>query len=92
MIGINNNRHVRIAAEGTLIGSFLSHGINKNIVMVSNDAGQFDVLLHALCYFYKFLRNIRCGRLTKRDLPKLSSGKKQKDFPCTLTMWPLMII
>jgi hypothetical protein len=38
----------QIATEGALIGSIIEHGISKHLVIVSDDAGQFNVLLHAL--------------------------------------------
>lgn len=50
--GITQERHVRIVTEGALIGSVLEHGINPNLVVVSDDAGQFNVLLHALCWIH----------------------------------------
>jgi hypothetical protein len=50
--GITNDRHVRIATEGALLGSVLSHGINPALVIVSDDAGQFNVLVHALCWIH----------------------------------------
>jgi hypothetical protein len=50
--GITNERHVRIATEGALLGSVLSHGVNPELVVVSDDAGQFDVLRHALCWIH----------------------------------------
>lgn len=50
--GIVNNRHVQIATEGVLIGSIIEHGISKHLVIVSDDAGQFNVLLHALCWIH----------------------------------------
>ena len=50
--GITSDRHVRIATEGALLGAVLSHGINPNLVIVSDDAGQFNVLLHALCWIH----------------------------------------
>jgi hypothetical protein len=50
--GILDERHVRIATEGALLGSVLAHGINPALVIVSDDAGQFDVLRHALCWIH----------------------------------------
>lgn len=50
--GIIGDRHVRIATEGALLGAVLSHKINPNLVIVSDDAGQFNVLLHALCWIH----------------------------------------
>lgn len=49
---ITDERHVRIATEGALLGSVLEHGFNKELVIVSDDAGQFNVLLHALCWVH----------------------------------------
>lgn len=50
--GIIREHHKRIATEGALIGSIVVHGICKDIVIVSDDAGQFNVLLHALCWIH----------------------------------------
>jgi hypothetical protein len=50
--GIVKDRHVRIATEGVLIGAIIEHGISKHLVIVSDDAGQFNVLLHALCWIH----------------------------------------
>lgn len=45
-------RHRQIATEGALLGSALYHGISKNLVVVSDDAGQFNILNHALCWVH----------------------------------------
>jgi DNA-binding protein H-NS len=50
--GIAKERHVKIATEGALIGSIIEHGLSKKLVIVSDDAGQFNVLLHALCWIH----------------------------------------
>jgi hypothetical protein len=50
--GIVKDRHVQIATEGVLIGSIIEHGISKHLVIVSDDAGQFNVLLHELCWIH----------------------------------------
>ena len=41
---------VLIATEGALWGSIKAHGFLPDTVIVSDDAGQFDVSLHALCW------------------------------------------
>ena len=51
-LGITSPRHVRIATEGALLGAVLDHGVNPDLVIVSDDAGQFNVLLHALCWIH----------------------------------------
>lgn len=49
---ITDQRHVRIATEGALLGCVLEHGVNPELVILSDDAGQFDVLRHALCWIH----------------------------------------
>jgi hypothetical protein len=52
-LGFQIERHVRIATEGALLGSIHEHGsLNADLVILSDDAGQFDVLLHALCWIH----------------------------------------
>ena len=43
---------VTIATEGALWGSIKAHGFLSNTVIVSDDAGQFNVGLHALCWIH----------------------------------------
>jgi hypothetical protein len=50
--GITKKRHIRIATEGALLGSVLEHGLHRDLAIVSDDAGQFNVLLHALCWIH----------------------------------------
>lgn len=50
--GIVKDRHVQIATEGALIGSIIEYGLSKDLVIVSDDAGQFNVLLHSLCWIH----------------------------------------
>jgi len=49
---ITKKRHVQIATEGALLGSVLYHGFSKELVILSDDAGQFNILLHALCWIH----------------------------------------
>jgi hypothetical protein len=51
-LGITEVRHVRIATEGALLGSVLKLSLNPRLAIVSDDAGQFNVLLHALCWIH----------------------------------------
>jgi hypothetical protein len=51
-LGITNKRHKRIATEGALIGSILETGFNRDLAIISDDAGQFNVFLHALCWVH----------------------------------------
>lgn len=51
-LGIRDKRHVRIATEGALLGAVTASGINPDLVIISDDAGQFNVLDHALCWVH----------------------------------------
>jgi len=51
-LAINNSNHRRIATEGALLGSVLRHGLCDDLVIVSDGAGQFNILLHALCWVH----------------------------------------
>src|SRR3954453_17374820 len=43
---------VRIATEGALWGAIKAHGLLPDTVVVSDDAGQFAIGLHALCWVH----------------------------------------
>jgi len=43
---------VRIATEGALWGSVKAHGLLRDTVIVSDDAGQFNVGRHGLCWVH----------------------------------------
>lgn len=43
---------VRLATEGAVWGSIQEHGLLPDTVIVSDDAGQFDVGRHALCWVH----------------------------------------
>ena len=53
-LGITNERHIRIATEGALVGSLVHHGMAAEVVIVSDDAGQFKIagFLNALCWVH----------------------------------------
>lgn len=67
--GIVSPRHIKIATEGALIGSIMEHGISDNLVIVSDDAGQFNVLTHALCW-------IHANRTIEKVIPFTEQAKK----------------
>ncbi len=53
---------VKIAIEGALIGSVLLHGFSIDLKIISDDAGQFNIFQHALCW-------IHAERLINRLIP-----------------------
>jgi transposase IS66 family protein len=51
-LGITSEHHVRTATEGALLGSLVSHGTSLELVIMSDDAGQFAILVHILCWIH----------------------------------------
>jgi hypothetical protein len=52
VLAISGPRHVRIASEGALLGSLIAHGVSPELVILSDGAGQYDVLAHAACWIH----------------------------------------
>lgn len=51
-LGITSKRHVLIATEGALLGSLIAHGVSSELVILSDGALQFVVLVHASCWVH----------------------------------------
>jgi hypothetical protein len=51
-LGITQPRHTRIASEGALLGSLIAHGVSPELTILSDGAGQYDVLVHAACWIH----------------------------------------
>ena len=49
---ITDKRHRRIATEGALLGTLKACDSPQDLVIISDDAGQFNVLAHALCWIH----------------------------------------
>lgn len=57
-LGISSEYAIRTITQGALIASIIKHGIRKDLTILSDDAGQFNILLHALCWIHAE-RNIK---------------------------------
>ncbi|VFN05617.1 MAG: Transposase IS66 family protein, partial [Candidatus Kentron sp. G] len=51
-VGITDLQHAKTATEGALIGSLLAHGLSEDMGIMSDDAGQFNIFRHALCWLH----------------------------------------
>jgi hypothetical protein len=49
-LAITDERHVRIAGEGALLGGLIARGVSPNLVVLSDGAPQFVVFVHAGCW------------------------------------------
>ena len=70
---ISNKRHIRIATEGALLGTLIACGFPPDLVIISDDAGQFNVLAHALCW-------VHAERVFQRILPLNDDQVKELDW------------
>jgi len=50
--GVRAERPVRIATEGALLGQLIEQGVSPGLVILSDGAGQFDILVHASCWVH----------------------------------------
>src|SRR5207253_11139258 len=51
-LAITDERHVRIATEGALLGGLIARGVSPELVVLSDGAPQFVVLVHAGCWIH----------------------------------------
>ena len=51
-LGVTGARLVRIATEGALLGSLIAHGVSVDLSVLSDGAGQFNILVHAACWVH----------------------------------------
>lgn len=70
---IRNKRHIRIATEGALLGTLFACGFPPDLVIISDDAGQFNILLHALCW-------VHAERVFQRLLPLNPTHTKELNW------------
>jgi hypothetical protein len=52
ILGIRDERHVRIITEGALLGGLVARGISPELVVLSDGAPQFVVFVHAGCWIH----------------------------------------
>ena len=51
-LAITDERHVRIATEGALLGGLIARGVSPDLVVLSDGAPQFVVFVHAGCWIH----------------------------------------
>ncbi len=73
-LGIKATAHVRIATEATLFAGALSKGLSRNFIILSDDAGQFNIplLQHGLCW-------VHAERLLKKIIAIHPQGQSDLD-------------
>jgi hypothetical protein len=71
---------VRIATEGALWGIIQAHGLLPGTVIVSDDAGQFRLGEHALCW-------VHAERLVHKLVPANDQQRRAVELTRTLVWW-----
>ena len=73
-LGIISKHHKRIATEGALLASIVRHGISPKLVIVSDDAGQFNIsgFLNALCW-------VHAERTINKIIPYSDANRKAQE-------------
>ena len=71
---------VKIATQGAMWGAIHQHGLLGNTVVVSDDAGQFRVGTHALCW-------VHAERLVHKLLPVTEAQRRAVDLVRQLIWW-----
>jgi len=71
---------VQVASEGALWGAICHHGLLTGTMIVSDDAGQFRVGTHALCW-------VHAERLVHKLVPATSEQRRMVEVTRTLIWW-----
>jgi len=51
--GITTEKDVRVATEAALLGSAVDHGLKPDMNLITDAAGQFNILVHSLCWVHE---------------------------------------
>lgn len=82
-LNFTTKRHIRIATEGALLGALRQRGIPETLALISDDAGQFDVLTQGLALsmpnasFTSSSRSMSSiGRTNRRSAPRSGTSMR----------------
>jgi Membrane-bound metallopeptidase len=51
-LGITSQQGVKLVTEAALLGSAIEHGVSPDLIVLSDGAKQFAILVHALCWIH----------------------------------------
>lgn len=51
-LGITSQQRVKLVTEAALLGSAIEHGLSPEMIILSDGAKQFAILIHALCWVH----------------------------------------
>lgn len=71
-LGITDERHRRITTEAALLGGLVDTGLHPMLAIVSDGAGQFDILEHGLCW-------VHTERLVHKLIPSNDAQRREQE-------------
>lgn len=51
--GITSEKDIRVSTEAALFGSAVAHGLRPDMNLITDAAGQFNILIHSLCWIHE---------------------------------------
>lgn len=92
LLGITSQSGVKLVTEAALLGSAIEHGLSPEMILLSDGARQFAILVHALCWVHAERGIRRLKGVTAQQLIEIESVqdalweyyrqlKAYRDFP-----------
>ncbi|MGK7936499.1 MAG: transposase [Xenococcaceae cyanobacterium] len=66
-LGITSKQAIKLVTEAALLGSALEHGLSPELIVLSDGAKQFAILVHALCWVHRSLSLRRLNGVTAQQ-------------------------
>lgn len=63
-LGITSKQAIKLVTEAGLLGSAIEHGVSPELIVLSDGAKQFVILIHALCWVHRSLSIRRLNGVT----------------------------
>ena len=67
-LGIKSRSGIKLLTEAALLGSAIEHGLSPEMIILSDGARQFSILVHALCWIHMERGIRRLQGVTKKQL------------------------
>ena len=52
VLGITSQKAIKLVTEAAVLGAAIEHGLSPELIVLSDGAKQFDILVHALCWIH----------------------------------------
>jgi uncharacterized coiled-coil protein SlyX len=75
-LGIKSQSGIKLVTEAALLGSAIEHGLSPEMIILSDGARQFSILVHALCWVHMERSIRRLQGVTKKQLIEIEACQK----------------